>query len=43
MYQEALKLKGNGIMEFRMTFEQDGYYRSHYNPRFTGTVIKIIE
>jgi len=42
MYQEALELNGNGIMNFKMTLENDSYYGT-YNPRFTGTVIKIQE
>jgi len=43
MYNEALKLKGNGIMDFRLTFESDPYYSGFLIPRFFGTVIKIVE
>lgn len=42
MYSEALKLKGNGIMDFKLDWEYNSYYWA-YEARFTGTVIKILD
>lgn len=43
MYEEALKLNGNGVMNFRMVSETDPENPWLLTARFYGTVIKIVD